>query len=140
MRNKVVACICEANDSKIKFEENNRKIVFLNPERKTYLKVAVDGCTIRDGLRCDNLLLSSDEHEERYVELKGVQVMHAIDQLEVTINRLGEYDENRHAFVISTNVAPAITSQIQRKIKLFKQTYNSSLTIRERQLTVPLYQ
>ena len=71
MRNKVDKCISKTNDSQIKFEENKRKIIFLNPQRLTYERVDVDGCTIKEGVRCDKLLLSADEREEHYVELKG---------------------------------------------------------------------
>lgn len=139
MRNKVEACVLEVDDSQIKFEENKRKIIFFNPERHAYKKVDVDGCIIKEGVRCDKLLLSADECEERYVELKGTDVTHAIEQLEATINRLGEHNENRHAYVICTNVAPAIESRIQLKMKLFKSKDNSELKIQGKQLSVRLY-
>lgn len=139
MRNKVEMCISQTTDSQIRFEENKRKIIFLNPQRHPYERVDVDGCTIKEGVRCDKLLLSADEREERYVELKGTDVMHAIDQLEETIKRLGEYTDNRHAYVISTNVAPAINTKRQAKIKYFKETYCAELKIQEKQLTVSLY-
>lgn len=141
MRNVAEVCIQPTKDSKIKFEENKRKIIFLNPDRKDYKRVQVDGCAINDKvtMRCDKLLVSADGHEERYVELKGTEVMHAIDQLESTILRLGEFDDNRHAYVISTNVAPAYTTKIQQKALLFKKKYNSELLVREKQLEVVLY-
>lgn len=141
MRNVAEVCIQPTKDSKIKFEENKRKIIFLNPDRKDYKRVQVDGCAIDDKvtLRCDKLLVSADEHEERYVELKGTDVMHAIDQLESTIVRLGEFDDNRHAYVISTNVAPAYTTKIQQKVLQFKRKYNSELVVKEKQLEVVLY-
>lgn len=141
MRNVAEVCIQPTTDSKIKFEENKRKILFLNPERLEYKKVQVDGCAINDKvtMRCDKLLVSADEHEERYVELKGTEVLHAIDQLEATIVRLGEYDDNRHAYVISTNVAPAYTTLIQRKSLYFKKKYRSELVVKEKQLEVALY-
>ena len=139
MRNKVETCISQTTDSQIRFEENKRKIIFLNPQRLPYERVDVDGCTINEGVRCDKLLLSADEREERYVELKGTDVMHAIDQLEETIKRLGEYTDNRHAYVVSTNVAPAINTKRQAKIKYFKEKYCAELKIQEKQLTVSLY-
>ena len=139
MRNKVETCISQTTDSQIRFEENKRKIIFLNPQRLPYERVDVDGCIIKEGVRCDKLLLSADEREERYVELKGTDVMHAIDQLEETIKRLGEYTDNRHAYVISTNVAPAINTNRQVKIKYFKEKYCAELKIQEKQLTVSLY-
>ena len=140
MRNKVASCIVQTTESNIKFEENNRKIIFQNPSRLVYQKVAVDGCTIKgDSIRCDKLLLSSDEHQECYVELKGTDVKHAIYQIEETIKKLGEFDDCRRAYIISTNVAPAFTTFIQKKSKLFKEQYKAQLIVRERHLTVALY-
>ena len=33
------------------------------------------------------------------MELKGIDVMHAIDQLEQTILKIGEFDDNRHSYI-----------------------------------------
>lgn len=140
MRNKVDACIVKTQESNIKFEENQKKIIFRNPSRLVFLKVDVDGCTITGkDIRCDKLLLSFDEHQEYYVELKGTDVKHAISQIEETIKKLGEFDDCRRAYIISTNVAPAFTTYIQMKAKLFKDKFKASLVVREKQLTVALY-
>ena len=120
-------------------EELNKKIVFLNPRHLQYKKVQVDDCTLRDGIRCDKLLLSDDEYEERYVELKGSDVMYAIDQLEASIIRLGEFDNNRYSYVVCSNVAPVYTTQIQKKQLYFKKQYKSMLVVKEKQMTVSLY-
>ena len=140
MRNKVDACIVKTQESNIKFEENQKKIIFRNPSRLVFLKVDVDGCTITGkDIRCDKLLLSSDEYQEYYVELKGTDVKHAISQIEETIKKLGEFDDCRRAYIISTNVAPAFTTYIQMKAKFFKDKFKASLVVREKQLTVALY-
>lgn len=140
MRNVNVSCITETRDSQIKFEENRRKIIFANPSNLKYLKVKVDGCAIRDNsIRCDYLLVSDDEKEERYVELKGTDVMHAIDQIEATIKRIGEYTDNRHSYVICTGVAPQYTTRIQIKQILFHNKYKSKLLIKEKEFREKLY-
>ena len=99
MKNVDKACICSTKDSQIKFEENKRKIIFLNPSNHRYKKVKVDGCAIKTGQKCDDLLISQDEHEEHFVELKGVDIMHTIDQLEQTILKIGDFDDNRPSAV-----------------------------------------
>lgn len=139
MKNVESACISLTKDSQIKFEENKRKIIFQNPSRRSYKKVKVDGCAIKTGQKCDDLLVSQDEYEERYVELKGIDVMHAIDQLEQTILKIGEFDNNRHSYVICTNVSPAYTTSIQKKQRYCRQKYKSELLIKEKQYTVGLY-
>lgn len=132
------SCIVETRESRIKFEENKRKIIFLNPGARPYKKVQVDGCAIRQGLKCDNLLVSGDESEERYVELKGKDVMHAVEQLEATIRELGQHAGNRHAYIICTKVLPAYDTRIQGAQKMFRKQYNSALVVKANQLSVDL--
>ena len=50
------ACVQCTTDSNIKFEERKKKIVFHNPHHKECLKIQVDGCAIKVGNKCDNLL------------------------------------------------------------------------------------
>lgn len=131
MRNVPNICIRETTDSVIRFGESRSVIRFHNPNRLLYKRVQVDGCAIRDGERCDNLLCSADEREERFVELKGVDIPHAIDQLRSTILRIGEHNDNRHCYVICTKVSPHITTAIQKAKKEFRKKYNSDLQIKE---------
>lgn len=126
-------------ESKIKFEEKGKKIIFINSNRLSYKKIQVDGGILTDGIRCDNLLLSQDEKSEYYIELKGKDVQHAIEQIDYTICRIGEFNDNRHAFIISTKVSPAIDTIIQRGMKHFRKKHNSSLFIKERYHEVNLY-
>lgn len=86
MINKIERCINITNASVIKFEEKGKSIVFNNPKRLNYKKVQVDGCTINKGARCDKLLLSEDEREEYFVELKGSDIKHAIEQIESSMS------------------------------------------------------
>ena len=40
-------CVVETTDSQIKFEEKKKVIIFHNPQRKSCLKVQVDGCVVK---------------------------------------------------------------------------------------------
>lgn len=138
MRNVPGTCLTSVSYSKIKFEEKKRTIYFLNPSRKVYKCVQVDGCAITNGIRCDKMLTSTDEHSEYYVELKGTDVGHAISQLQTSIETLGEYNEDRHAYVVSTNVVPALSTLFQRAQKVFRDRYNAELRVKEKVLEVAL--
>jgi len=120
MRNVPNLCVTNVSHPTIRFEENKRTLYFKNPNRNVYRAVQVDGCAITEGMRCDKLLTSEDEHAEHFVELKGTDIKHAIEQLQRTIDALGEYNDDRHAYVISTNVAPALTSKetISNKVSI----------------------
>ena len=127
---------CETNKSKeIVCEENKRKMTFLNPDRLEITKVHVDGCEITDNsTRCDYLVVGNSI--ENYVELKGQDIKHAIEQLEATIRKLSKNQSkyNKRCFVISTR-CPISSSQIQIIQKKFKKKYNSTFRVKNKQHT-----
>ena len=138
MRNVPEICVKETTDSVIKFQEHRSIVRFHNSSRLVYKRVQVDGCALVDGDKCDNMLCSNDEREERYVELKGSDVPHAIVQLRTTIIKLGEFDGNRHSYVVCTKVAPQITTIIQKaKIEFWKR-FKSELQVKESPLDIVL--
>ncbi len=65
-------------------------LYLLNPQLRGVERVEVDDCVITEGRRCDWLVRLDDatSREEIYVELKGSDILHAVDQLEATINKL----------------------------------------------------
>ena len=138
MKNVPGFCVTETTDSVIRFGERRSVIRFHNPNRLLYKRVQVDGCALTNGQRCDNLLCSADEHEERYVELKGSDVPHAIEQLRATICKIGEYERNRHCYVVCTKVAPQITTQIQKAKVEFQRVFRSELQVKVTPLDVML--
>lgn len=138
MRNVPSVCITETNQSVIKFEENKSVVKFNNPKRLTYKMVAVDGCALTEGVKCDNLLCSADEQEERYVELKGQNIKHAIEQLATTIVKLGEFNSRRYAYVSCTKVAPQIRTDIQAALLRFKKDFNATLLVKTSPIEVNL--
>lgn len=73
-------CTKQVSHSKIKVEENKRKAVFNNPLRELYEVSVVDGCLIKQGIRCDNLV-SKKNSSSVLIELKGGDVAHAANQL-----------------------------------------------------------
>ena len=138
MRNVPSVCITETNQSVIKFEEKKSVIKFNNPQRLTYKMVAVDGCALKEGVKCDKLLCSADEQEERYVELKGQDIKHAIEQLAATILKLGEFNSHRYAYVSCTKVAPRIRTDIQTAQLRFKKDFNATLLVKTSPVEVNL--
>ena len=80
-------CIKCTRNKIIKFEENKSKVTFHNLSQKEYECIRVDGCAITDGIRCDYLLRRSEEELEYFIELKGCNVGHAIDQLGTRIDK-----------------------------------------------------
>ena len=73
-------CTIETTDKILVLEENKRKCIFSNPENLNLIKIIVDGCQITEGTRCDFLVLDQQKNEY-FVELKGKDIPHAIEQL-----------------------------------------------------------
>jgi len=117
-------CAQDRCDTKIVLQENKNKITFLNPNQDKILTIKVDGCVISDNetLRCDYALMPSDE-VEIYVELKGSDIVHAVEQIKSTIRLLSDNPQKikKLCFVVSTRV-PKQTTNIQQLQSQFKKT------------------
>lgn len=134
-------CIQRTDDSKIKFEENGKKIVFVNSKKLICYKIQVDGCAIKSGVRCDKLLKVGDlnkEGNEYYVELKGTDVLHAVDQIYSSIRILHNDNSHIDAIIIFSNMSPKFSSKIQLAKARLKKDYNAKLTLYERVYTTKL--
>jgi hypothetical protein len=59
-----------------------------NPNCRTVCITEIDGCYITDGIRCDYLAVNYSGLAAYFVELKGSDLLHAVDQIEATINLL----------------------------------------------------
>ncbi|WP_461641383.1 hypothetical protein [Labilibaculum euxinus] len=121
-------CTLSTTDSKIKCEENKRKIIFINKNRDNVDKITVDDCQITSGLRCDYLVKHAKK--EYFVELKGEDIKHAFQQLARSISILGSDDcQLRKCFVISSR-SPLASAQIQNVRLQFKRKYSSDLIVK----------
>jgi hypothetical protein len=130
-------CEVDTEGLEVVFEEKHRKMIYHNPKKKKCRKIQVDGCVITEGLRCDKLLLYGDNNEssvESYVELKGEDVSHAIDQILTTIPQIHKKDNKVQAFIVPTNYSPNSSGKKQKMIQELKKKYgkDSLLTIKNK--------
>ena len=127
-------------DSKIVITDpgskNNRsKFRLENPKKSDVRVIQVDDCVIKQGMRCDYLVIipnnnKSADGQEVYVELKGSDVKHAVEQLATTIEKLTDnMSASKLCFVASTS-CPLTSTQIQKFKKEFKKKYKAKLTIK----------
>jgi hypothetical protein len=123
-------CTLSTTDSKIKCEENKRKIIFNNNNRFKVDKILVDNCQITSGVRCD-FLVKLDKREY-FIELKGEDIKHAFEQLTRSISILGSVEcQLRKCFIISSR-SPLASPQIQNVRLQFKKKYNSDLIVKNK--------
>lgn len=119
-------------------EKGQNYQAILSPERMTAV-YAIDGgiITDKDCLKCDKLLLASldpDRWFELFVELKGRDISHAIEQLEATINNPLFVDKNvscRQARVIGRSIPRNTGNSVAEKAKKrFIAKYNCRLELK----------
>jgi len=132
------SCTTKTRNKVIVLAEKRSKIIFENPKKNQIRKILVDGCAIKNGIRCDYLIIDKSQ-SEYFVELKGSNVKHAFAQLIESIKQLSQ-DEKHHSkqsFVIST-VCPLASTAIQNEKIKFKKLFNSSLVVKNNQYKVIL--
>lgn len=93
----------------------------------------VDGDVIKTGQRCDYLLLNDETQTSYYIELKGSDLIKAIDQIDTTIGLIApsipKYKVQRR-IIYRTG-----THKIQtRPVLDWKQKYGRAVVIKERLL------
>ena len=86
--------------------ENGCKHEAKNPSRKVVRQFMVDGGVFPKGsgpLRCDWLILNDTDQHAYYIELKGSDIPHAIEQIEATIREVPTYREIHRRIIYKTN-------------------------------------
>ena len=120
---------------------SQRKIFFFHEERSSLwlhnvhevetLRIKIDDCEIRgnESIRCDFMLVTPDA--EIYIELKGGDVNHAVEQIRTTLRRMSrEFRKTtRKAYIICSS-APKTSSKNQKREASFKKEENCDLIIR----------
>lgn len=112
------------------FEENKSKLTLQNINQIDSTKIIVDGCEINDeGLRCDFMHII--EENEFYIELKGQDIIHALNQIERTMRLLSSDYKNakKTSYVICTR-SPLNSTSIQNLVYKFRKNFNSKLIIK----------
>lgn len=115
--------------------ENKRRYCGLNIHSKQLFMHKVDGGLISDpsGNKCDFLLLSSDEtnHSAYFIELKGADFLHAVDQILSTYhelkNNLEDYNLNGRVVLTKIHAPDLSNSKLDRLRKILKQHHGTFL-------------
>lgn len=121
------------SNKKIVLKENRREFIIENHSNFKINKVRVDGCYITDGSRCDYLveiINSSSIERVFYIELKGKDIEHAIEQLENTLKycKAIHKEFKRECYIVLSRFPSSGTSSQVLK-KKFKNRNNIQLYI-----------
>jgi hypothetical protein len=114
---------------KIKLSGSQTSTLYLlNPREQEVERIEVDGCAITAGLRCDWLVCAEKDglREEIFVELKGSDINHAIQQIEATIPQLSsDPTQGRKRCLVALTRNPLSGTDINKHQIRLKKHYNA---------------
>jgi hypothetical protein len=130
-------CISVVIDKTIVFKDKNSKPEFhiTNINQRKIEKHSVDGCLIKGNefKKCDWLAIDVETGKEVYIELKGGNISHAVEQLCATVEKLS-IDRNitKLGYVICTH-SPCTSPEIQAIAKKIKKSHKLILRVKTMQ-------
>jgi len=123
------ACTNYTKSKIICLQECKSKLILDNVNCNKIKKVVVDGCQIIDGIKCDYFLLVNNI--EYYVELKGCDIDHALEQVTRTIELLSQCSRTKSKIcIIICTRCPISSTKIQVLRANFRKKFNSDLIIK----------
>ncbi|WP_121965639.1 hypothetical protein [Myroides sp. N17-2] len=96
------SCYITDSRSKFVFQENGKKITLCNIDKVESTRIDVDGCAVKEGIRCDGMLKVDMKDLDIYIELKGSDVLHGADQIIRTRNILGT-NKNSKGYIVCSS-------------------------------------
>ena len=122
-------------------QEHKRKYVGRNSQDKLLHICIVDNCLITTGCRCDYLLLNLQEKRAYFIELKGRDLVHAIEQIDTTISHylkdLTGFRINARVVLTKVNTPDLLSTQfikLERRLKKHNGSFLKSVNLLEEQL------
>lgn len=125
--------------AKISVSENGKRYLLTTNGIEESVTYAVDGIIVKEGPRCDKLILVKrsakdvlpEQWTEAFVELKGVDTSHAIDQLRQTLKKeIFKHPSNtdiRARIVAQSFPANKSNPGMEKAKQEFRKEYNCDL-------------
>lgn len=125
--------------AKVSVSENGKRYLLATSDERESVVYAVDGDIIKEGQRCDKLVLvkrsakdvKPEQWTEAFVELKGVDTNHAINQLRQTLKKAlfkhPSNDDVRARIVAQSFPSNKSNPTMEKAKQEFRKDYNCDL-------------
>lgn len=125
--------------AKVSVSENGKRYLLATNGKEESVVYAVDGDIVKEGLKCDKLVLvkrsakdmKPEQWTEAFVELKGVDTNHAIDQLRQTLKKAifkhPSNDDIRARIVAQSFPSNKSNPTMEKAKQEFRKDYNCDL-------------
>ncbi|MGO9484192.1 MAG: hypothetical protein ACLPX9_06375 [Rhodomicrobium sp.] len=117
--------------SRIKIEELGKKAIFINDERKEYVRTKVDGCVLVNTTAAD-WVLSKSNVGDVIVELKGADVAHAAEQVHATAHYWKDNSlciGKLAGLIVCTQYPRGANTKIQKAQQAFSRKFKGPLHV-----------
>ena len=125
MRDIPANIIRERRDSLIVLKEKKSKITLRNPKKKLYKEVKVDGdlyaITETNEKKCDYLEIGKETLDAFFIELKGIDIDTAYQQLLASTTNINVGDVKKKVAIAVTPHIPKANTKFQKYLKLCKK-------------------
>ena len=125
MREIPTIIIRERRDSLIVLKEKKSKITLLNPNKRLYHEVKVDGdlyaITETQEKKCDYLELGKETTDAFFIELKGVDINTAYEQLLASAKNINVGNVSKKVAIVVSPHIPKSNVKFQNYLKLCKK-------------------
>jgi hypothetical protein len=108
----------------------SREYTGKNPNKKELKGLRVDDCLIKEGQKCDYLLINVNNKTLYFIELKGSDLIKAVDQIDRTLDILLpkiEHQKVNGRVVLSRVSTPDLVSSRYIKLKKRLKDLNGTL-------------
>ena len=122
MRDIPANIIRERRDSLIVLKEKKSKITLLNPQKRLYKEVKADGnlyaITETNEKKCDYLEIGKETLDAFFIELKGIDIDTAYQQLQTSTTNINVGDVKKKVAIAVTPHIPKANVKFQKYKKL----------------------
>lgn len=115
---------CKTNAREIVCEEQRAKYRALNPDENTIYKYQIDGDVIPKSsseTRCDYLIENDTRNRAYFIELKGCDLSHAIEQVEATLKKFrNQITREKYTYylrIVCHNATHSVNGTLLRRFK-----------------------
>ena len=119
-------CFTRHTKKKFVVKEQKSEVIFQNPAQHEIQEIRVDDCILTEGIRCDYLVTVDLADASVFVELKGADVKHAVEQLTRSHRELAEHCKRNKFWIVSTTRCPLTSTEIQNLAVRIRRGLGSS--------------
>jgi len=137
-------CEIRTKNKRIICKQRKSKSIFIgiNKDKAEIIKIEdVDKHLNIKGKACDFLIVNTESDNAYFIELKGKEILHAIEQLQNTISEVKKnYNTNfanKKSFVIATK-CPIASKDLNNLKRKFRKETKSTLTIKNMKIEVSI--